>query len=81
MGFLHMLVNIICLTPLMERFEAEYGTLNTTALFLGREYCDSWRKRGHQAERFTALATLPAALYILVDMVILGYNTPILGAR
>lgn len=40
MGFLHMLVNIICLTPLMERFEAEYGTLNTTALFLGREYCD-----------------------------------------
>jgi hypothetical protein len=39
-GFLHMLVNIICLTPLMERFEAEHGTLNTTALFLGREYCD-----------------------------------------
>jgi len=40
MGFLHMLVNIICLTPLMERFEAEHGTLNTTVLFLGREYSD-----------------------------------------
>ena len=25
---------------LMERFEAEYGTLNTTVLFLGREYSD-----------------------------------------
>jgi membrane associated rhomboid family serine protease len=37
MGFLHMLVNVICLTPLMERFEAEHGTLNTAALFLGRE--------------------------------------------
>jgi len=62
MGFLHMLVNLICLTPLMERFEAEHGTLNTAALFLG------------------PLATLPAALYILVDMVILRYNTPVLGA-
>ena len=37
MGFLHMIVNLIVLTPLMERFEAEYGTLNTTALFMGRE--------------------------------------------
>ena len=32
-----MLVNLICLIPLMERFEAEHGTLNTAALFLGRE--------------------------------------------
>jgi membrane associated rhomboid family serine protease len=37
MGFLHMIVNLIALTPLMERFEAEHGTLNTTALFMGRE--------------------------------------------
>jgi membrane associated rhomboid family serine protease len=37
MGFLHMIVNLIVLTPLMERFEAEHGTLNTTALFMGRE--------------------------------------------
>jgi hypothetical protein len=54
------------------------------------EYCGAvfgtWVKRyqavvGHEADEFTALATLPAALYILVDMVILRYNTPILGAR
>jgi membrane associated rhomboid family serine protease len=37
MGFLHMIVNLVALTPLMERFEAEHGTLNTTALFMGRE--------------------------------------------
>jgi len=62
MGFLHMLLNVVCLTPLMERFEAEHGTLNTLAMFMG------------------PLATLPAALYILVDMIILRDNTPILGA-
>lgn len=61
-GFLHMLVDTICLVPLMERFEAEHGTLNTAALFLG------------------PLATIPAALYILVDMVVLRDNTPVLGA-
>lgn len=62
MGFLHMFFNTICLVPLLERFEAEHGTLNTLALFLG------------------PLATIPAALYIIVDMVILRYNTAILGA-
>lgn len=36
-GFLHMLLNAVCLTPLMERFEAENGTLNTLAMFMGRE--------------------------------------------
>lgn len=39
MGFLHMFFNTICLVPLLERFEAEHGTLNTLALFLGRTYC------------------------------------------
>ena len=37
MGFFHMLINLVCLIPLLERFEAEHGTLNTTAMFLGRE--------------------------------------------
>jgi membrane associated rhomboid family serine protease len=35
-GFFHALMNILALTPLLERFEAEYGTLTTLALFLGR---------------------------------------------
>ncbi|KAF4632659.1 hypothetical protein G7Y89_g5466 [Cudoniella acicularis] len=34
-GFFHAFLNILALTPLLERFEAEYGTLTTLALFLG----------------------------------------------
>jgi len=34
-GFFHAFMNILALTPLLERFEAEYGTLTTLALFLG----------------------------------------------
>lgn len=37
-GFFHAFMNILALTPLLERFEAEYGTLTTLALFLGRMY-------------------------------------------
>jgi hypothetical protein len=36
-GFFHTLMNILALTPLLERFEAEYGTLTTLALFMGRK--------------------------------------------
>ncbi|KAK5190603.1 Glycosyl phosphatidyl inositol protein transamidase complex subunit [Exophiala xenobiotica] len=35
LGFWHMLVDTICLVPLLERFEAEWGTLTTLALFMG----------------------------------------------
>jgi membrane associated rhomboid family serine protease len=37
-NFFHAFMNILALTPLLERFEAEYGTLTTLALFLGRTY-------------------------------------------
>ncbi|KAF5008806.1 hypothetical protein FDECE_4919 [Fusarium decemcellulare] len=30
-----MILNVLALTPLMERFEGEYGTLTTLALFFG----------------------------------------------
>jgi membrane associated rhomboid family serine protease len=36
LNLFHALVNIVALTPLMERFESEYGTLTTLALFFGR---------------------------------------------
>lgn len=36
-GFIHMIMDVICLAPLLERFEAEWGTFNCVALFLGRE--------------------------------------------
>lgn len=31
-----MLLNVVALTPLMERFEAEHGTLTALLLFVGR---------------------------------------------
>ncbi|EXJ94628.1 glycosylphosphatidylinositol transamidase [Capronia coronata CBS 617.96] len=62
MGFWHMLLDTACLIPLLERFEAEWGTLNSLALFMG------------------PLGQIPAALYLLVDGVILRDNTPVLGA-
>lgn len=37
-GFFHAALNALALTPLLERFEAEHGTLVSIALFLGREY-------------------------------------------
>lgn len=40
MGFFHMLMDTICLVPLLERFEAEWGTLTTLALFMGRKSLD-----------------------------------------
>jgi glycosylphosphatidylinositol transamidase len=35
-GFIHMIMNVIAVTPLLERFEAEHGTLTSLALFMGR---------------------------------------------
>jgi len=34
-GFFHALLNVISLTPLLERFEAEHGTLTSLLLFFG----------------------------------------------
>jgi len=34
-GFIHALLNIIAVTPLLERFEAEHGTLTSLLLFFG----------------------------------------------
>lgn len=42
MGFFHALLNILALTPLLERFEAEHGTLTSVALFIGRKCCLGW---------------------------------------
>jgi hypothetical protein len=37
LNFFHMIFNLIAVTPLVERFESEYGTLVTLALFTGRK--------------------------------------------
>lgn len=36
LNFIHTILNVVALTPLLERFESEYGTLTSLALFFGR---------------------------------------------
>lgn len=36
--FLGFVLNLLALTPLIERFEADQGTLLTLAMFFGRTY-------------------------------------------
>ena len=38
LGFLHAFLNTLALAPLLERFEADHGTLLTAAMFVGRMY-------------------------------------------
>jgi glycosylphosphatidylinositol transamidase len=83
-GFFHAFMNILALTPLLERFEAEYGTLTTLALFLGREcslFFIGWSYGFADAlTQIPALSTIPALLYTVVEKAI-GLNTTVLGAR
>jgi glycosylphosphatidylinositol transamidase len=37
MGVYHLVANLVCVLPLLERFEAGHGTLTSLALFFGRE--------------------------------------------
>ncbi|KAJ5190340.1 uncharacterized protein N7498_009325 [Penicillium cinerascens] len=73
-GFFHAALNVLALTPLLERFEAEHGTLTSIALFVGQY--------GFADGTFflTALSTFPAGLYLLFEKAILHRNTPVVGA-
>lgn len=81
-GFFHALFNALALTPLLERFEAEHGTLTAVALFIGRE-CpgNTLGSESFQTNLGLALSTVPAGLYILVEKVILNRNASVIGAR
>ena len=82
-NFLHALFNTLALTPLLERFEAEHGTLLSGAMFVGRSYnlFLATEKSTSLTRRMVALSTMPAAVYLLVERGILRQNTAILGAR
>jgi len=84
-GFFHAFINIIALTPLLERFEAEYGTLTTLALFLGRRCSHAFTANLSPINRpltsFAALSTIPALLYTFIERGVLRMNTTVLGAR
>jgi len=38
LGFIHAILNTLVLAPLLERFEADHGTLLTAAMFVGRTF-------------------------------------------
>ena len=80
-GFIHAFLNIIALVPLLERFEADHGTLLTAAFFVGRELHQMPFTFANAESSFIALSTLPAAAYLLIERVILRGNTPVMGAR
>jgi membrane associated rhomboid family serine protease len=40
LNVLHVIFNVLALTPLLERFESEFGTLVTLALFTGRKHVE-----------------------------------------
>ena len=63
LGFWHMLFNLILLVPLLERFEREFGTLTSVALFVG------------------PLATIPAALYLIIEGMVFRGDTAVVGSR
>lgn len=78
-GFFHAFLNLLALTPLLERFEAEHGTLTAIALFMGRKY--TGQVRAHQSDVLLALSTFPAGLYVLIERSILHSNNALVGSR
>ncbi|KAI9752687.1 MAG: Bud site selection protein 20 [Chaenotheca gracillima] len=86
LNFLHGLLNLVVLTPLLERFEAEHGTLSTLAMFTGRESTSptrlaSFAGRANAETVWCSLAfsTFPAGMYILLEYGILRSNSPAMG--
>lgn len=60
LGFVHALLNVLAITPLLERFEADQGTLLTAAMFVGRTFCASVEQ---QAEAEADTLSLYSAVY------------------
>lgn len=78
-GFFHALLNIAALTPLLERFETENGTLTSLLLFFGRELPRLYTKP--RLTHSAALSTIPAIIYVVLERGVLRGNTAVFGAR
>ena len=82
LGFVHAFFNTVALAPLLERFEADHGTLLTAAMFVGRMQTPEPSNDPSSIDHLMlALSTLPAAAYLLVERGILRGNTAVMGAR
>lgn len=81
-GFFHTFINLVTLVPLLERFEAENGTLVSLLLFFGRMDHFSPRLTKYICLRVTsAFCTLPGIVYVLIEHVIFRGDTAVMGAR
>lgn len=84
MGFIHMILNVLALTPLLERFEAENGSLVTLLLYTGRKFAVAIHPAPLSSlGSFNPLAfgLIPGALYIFIERFLFRGNTSIQGAR
>lgn len=79
-GFIHMIVNIFALTPLLERFEAENGSLPTLLLFTGRSSTLPF-SIAPSLTNLPAFGLLPGGSYTLIEKFIFHANTAVQGAR
>jgi hypothetical protein len=75
-----MLFNLFAIAPLLERFEAEFGTIVTLSLFTGRKKPlnvapENW------FDRNAAFGLLPGGLYLILEKFVLRGNTTVMGAR
>jgi hypothetical protein len=77
---IHVILNILALTPLMERFEHETGTLTVLALFLGRE-STGWHAILRIRLTVSALSTIPAIMYVVLEKLIFRGDKAVMGAR
>jgi hypothetical protein len=80
LNVLHVIFNVLALTPLLERFESEFGTLVTLALFTGRKHIRGPLKGQHTDLRI-AFGLLPGGIYTLLEKFVLRRNTVVMGAR
>jgi glycosylphosphatidylinositol transamidase len=83
MDVFHLVVNLIGVIPLLERFERSYGTIPTVGLFIGREssLTPPMMKHRYLHPSPPALSTVPAVLYVGIERYILRLNTWVVGAR
>lgn len=80
LGFFHMFFDVFAITPLLERFEAEFGTIVTLSLFTGRKNTHSSFGKP-MVDKTVAFGLLPGGLYLLLEKFILRGNTAVMGSR
>lgn len=86
-GIISALLNLCASVPLIQRFEAQHGTLASFALFFGRTSGGTLTAKVTRAclrtdsNNIAALSTFPAFIYVLLDKLVFHTNGALMGAR